>query len=180
MCVCVCVCCFCPLCFGACRRCASSVLGRMCTWCAWGPMLPVWLVERRLWSMVVRMLRTAGKLSSFGACCAESIWSIGRSDMRIEREGRMSGGWRVARGDGLKVGGCGGLALLMCGLLELCWCVCVLFLPPFCFGACRRSASSVLGRMCTVHMVCVGADAARVACRTAAVVDGCADAAHSG
>ena len=89
----------------------------------------------------------------------------------------MSGGWRVARGDGLKVGGCGGLALLMCGLLELCWCVCVLFLPPLLFRC--LSALRIIGAGSDVHMVCVGADAACVACRTAAVVDGCADAAHS-
>ena len=89
----------------------------------------------------------------------------------------MSGGWRVARGDGLRVGECGGLALLMCSLLELCLSVCVCSALLF-FFVCL-SALRIIGAGSDVHVVCVGADAARVACRTAAVVDGCGDAAHS-
>ena len=45
------------------------------------------------------------------------------------------------------------------------------------FGGC--SALRIIGAGSDVHVVCVGADAACVACRTAAVVDGCGDAAHS-
>ena len=70
---------------------------------------------------------------------------------------------------------CGGLAFLMCGLLELCVCVCCFC--PLLFRC--LSALRIIGAGSDVHMVCVGADAARVACGTAAVVDGCADAAHS-
>ena len=46
----------------------------------------------------------------------------------------------------------------------------------FSFGGC--SVLRIIGAGSDVHVVCVGADAARVACRMAAVVDGCGDAVH--